>query len=158
MPLFTYYHTTGGHLKIAQRTLLLDQLNMATTWLPRIMGVLVVPWNSSSQVSYRTSSKPCTDGLLILFIYIGVRLMKLPSTMFGTYQPTSLTWELAFGTPSALSPWIFVGYFVHPYSSSSASSPKSLLASIYLLFTFLILLILLFVLSLVLTFSAPAMC
>ena len=116
---------------------------MATAWLPRIMGVLVVPWNSSSQVSYRTSSKSCTDGLLILFIYIGVRLMKLPSTMFGTYQPPGLTWELAFGTPSALSPWSFVGYFVHPYSSSSASSPKSLvLASIYLLFTVFILLIL----------------
>ena len=55
----------------------------ATAWLPTYNETLF-PFRS--RVSYRTSSKPWADGLRIPFTDTGVRLMKLPSTTFGTYQ------------------------------------------------------------------------
>ena len=64
------------------------------------------------------------------------------SQMQMTYlRPPGLTWALTSGIPDATSPRIFVGFFVHP-DSSSPSLAKSLLAGIYLSFTFYILFIL----------------
>ena len=81
-------------------------------------SLLAAPRNSSSHMSYRTSSKPWVDGLWIPFSDIGVRLAKLPQTTLGTYQPLANAYK---ATRSDLgvsllrtSPWSFVTFFVRP--------------------------------------------
>jgi hypothetical protein len=141
--------------------------NMARAWLPTYNGTLFSYWRH-----HEIPRRSCLAGRRqshgqMVFTDAGVRLTKLPSTTFGTYQPplantndvskaTRSDLGVSFWRPIGLRPGALWGFSFSHIALHRLHRQVTICTSKYIFIIYVFYFS--FVNSFVLTFSAPAMC